>query len=101
VKVTIDFTCAESGNCTGDNTEGTPATLQFFYVESTNLGFRNNLGYILTETGPTAVELADLSLSPESTNWGIITLVTLLAAVTILLFVILRNRRTAATIDHY
>ena len=92
VRVTIDFTCEESGNCTFGNTEGTPATLQFTYVESTNLNFRNNLGYILTGTGPTAVELADINLTSESLNWSIVGLVGLLAIVTVTMYVIIRRR---------
>ena len=98
IRITIDFTCAGTSNCTG-SIVGTPATLQITYIETTNLPGRNALGYIQTGTGPTAIELADLSVAPESTNWGIVTLVALLGAVTLSAFVILRNRRAAAYID--
>jgi hypothetical protein len=73
VKIIIDFTCSQSVDCggLGPAPNGNPGNSEFNYTEAPIPGYLH-AGYIKTGTGPTAIKLESLTVSPAgstSTSW--------------------------------
>lgn len=64
VKIIIDFTCSQSGDCggLGPAPNGNPGNSEFTYTEAPIPGYLH-AGYIKTGTGPTAIELESLTVA--------------------------------------
>lgn len=73
VKIIIDFTCSQSGDCggLGPAPNGNPGNSEFTYTEAPIPGYLH-AGYIKTGTGPTAIKLESLTVAPTdsaSPSW--------------------------------
>jgi hypothetical protein len=86
--------CVEFNYSTATSPNGTPATETRFIADQSGDSGTHNMGTIYTDTGPTAVTLADFNPTPSSSTLPVIAAA--FFALSSVSFVMLRRRRQIA-----